>query len=112
MGRLIGLFLNSRPAVLGSVALALFMALAPANLSFADDDHDRVKKLRESGDVLSLEDIIKKATGEHPGRIIEVELDVRGGRYVYKIEILDKSGTVWELEYDAKTGKFLGEKED
>ncbi len=111
MGRLIDLFLKSTPATLGWVALALFMALAPAGLSFADDDHNKVRKLRESGDILPLEEIIKKATAEHLGRIIEVELTVRRGRYIYEIEILDKSGTVWELKYDAKTGKFLGEKE-
>lgn len=112
MGRLIDMPSARWSFGLGSMVLALFMALAPASLSYADDDHNRVKQLKEAGDILSLEEIIKKATAEHPGRIIEAEFKVKRGRYIYEIEILDKSGTVWELKYDAKTGKFLGKEED
>ncbi len=112
MGRLIDMLSINTPIVFGSVALALFMALSPADTSFADDDHNIVKKLKESGDILPLEIIIKKATAKHPGRVIEAELEEKPGGYIYEIEILDKSGVVWELIYDAKTGKFLGKKED
>ncbi len=49
----------------------------------------------------------------HPGRVLETELQHRGARRVYEIEILDDRGVVWELVYDAGTGELLrSEQED
>ncbi|MFQ5431543.1 MAG: PepSY domain-containing protein [Nitrospinota bacterium] len=95
-----------------AVILALCLALAPAGAAFADEDHNKFKKLKEFGYILHLKLIIKKATAVHPGHIIEVELKSRKDKYIYEIEILGDTGIVWELKYDAKTGEFLGSKID
>ena len=41
------------------------------------------------------------------GRLVEVELENDDGRTVYEIELLTKQGSVIELTYDARTGRFL-----
>ena len=83
-----------------------------ANL-FADDDHDEAKHLVESGDILALEIILKKARKIQSGKVLEVELETKKGRKIYEIELLSSDGRVFELKFDAKTGKHLStEKED
>jgi uncharacterized iron-regulated membrane protein len=69
------------------------------------DDHEEARRLRETGDILSLEQVIAKIRQTHPGRIIDSELDDEDGRYVYELEVLDDSGKVSELKLDARTGE-------
>ncbi|VAX09828.1 Phosphonate ABC transporter phosphate-binding periplasmic component (TC 3.A.1.9.1) [hydrothermal vent metagenome] len=90
--------------------LTIFLACLLASFSFASDDdydHEEVRALVEAGVILPLEQILERMWEEHPGRILEVELEREYGRYVYEIELLDEKGRVWELEYDAANGEFL-----
>jgi uncharacterized membrane protein YkoI len=81
--------------------------------SGADYDHDRARQLRESGSILPLETILERAKTHRPGRLLEVELDSKHGRIIYEIEIIDKQGVVWEMQYDASSGELLDtERED
>ncbi|NOX44040.1 MAG: PepSY domain-containing protein [Gammaproteobacteria bacterium] len=73
----------------------------------ADEDHDRAKLLVESGDIIPLENILEDARKFHTGKVIEVELETEQDKLIYEIEILDTQGTVWELKFDAYTGKLL-----
>jgi len=76
-------------------------------------DHVEARTLVESGAILPLEVILNQAKTDHPGRILEVSLDHEKEGYVYELELVDEKGRVWELEYDAATGKLLEkERED
>lgn len=75
-------------------------------------DHDDALKLKESGDILSLEQILPRARAVHPGKVIETELERKGKRYIYELEILDQEGKVWEMKYDAHTGELIKDKRD
>ena len=80
---------------------------------YADDDHEEAKRLVESGEILALEDVLKSARKIQPGKVLEVELETKKGRKIYEIELLNSDGIVFELKFDAKTGKHLStEKED
>ena len=80
---------------------------------YADDDHDEAKRLLESGDILALEVILKKAREIQPGKVLEVELERKKDKHIYEIELLNSEGSVFELKFDAKTGKHLStEKEN
>ncbi len=98
----------SRSKILLATACALTcFALGVPYAAFADQDYVAARKLRESGEILSLEKIAEHARTAQSGEILETELDREGGRYVYEIEILDQAGQVWELKLDAKTGDLI-----
>ncbi|HEX5538994.1 MAG TPA: PepSY domain-containing protein [Methylophilaceae bacterium] len=73
----------------------------------ADDDQTLARKLRASGEILPLENIAARAQAIKPGELLETELEHKHGRYIYEVEILDKTGQVWELKLDARTAELL-----
>lgn len=91
--------------ILISLLIAAPLALSSAVL--VAGDHDDAKRLKEAGDIQPLEQILAKARAVKPGRVIETELERKGKRYVYEIEIVDNNGVVWELKFDAKSGELL-----
>lgn len=97
-----------RQLLLGAVMFALLTSVAAAR----DVDLREVRKLQESGQVLSFEKIAERARAIKPGDILETELELKKGRYVYEVEILDAKGVVWELKLDARTGELLKMKLD
>lgn len=92
--------------------LVLLLIMFGEGTALSGDDHDRAKQLMDAGDILPLEEIIEKAGREYPGRILETELEEKGDQMIYELEILDENGIVWELRFDARTGKLLKRKED
>jgi len=89
----------------------LCSALALIPIAHADDDK-RIRQLQQSGEILSLEQIFDRARKVKPGRIVDVDLDKDDGRYLYEIELLESSGKVWEMEFDARTGELLQLEQD
>ncbi len=81
-------------------------------VSHADISQRQARTLLQSGQILSLENIHQKAHLIQPGRIIESELEKKGKRYIYEVEILDSNGVVWELKLDAKSGELIEIEED
>lgn len=76
-------------------------------------DHREIRRLVESNEVLSLEQVLKNPDINAHGTILEVEFEREHGSYIYEIEILDEYGVVREMEVDAKSGKLLKiERED
>ncbi|MFO7304285.1 MAG: PepSY domain-containing protein [Gammaproteobacteria bacterium] len=73
----------------------------------ADDDHEVARRAVQRGEILPLSKILEIAERDYPGRVLEVDLEREGGRYLYEIEILLTDGHVVELTYDAATGRLL-----
>lgn len=73
----------------------------------ASDDHDRIRQLRASGDVIPLATLL--ARDDLAGwRVLEAELEDKRDRLVYELEVLDAgSGRVEKRYYDATTGEPL-----
>ena len=91
-------------ALVGAGLLLLLGASASAGR-----DHADALELRERGAIIPLEEILRTASAQRPGRVVDVELERDDGAYVYEIQLLDAGGEVWELKYDARTGALLGE---
>ena len=91
------------------VAVLAALSTFPAR---ADDDRELARKLQAAGEILSLEAILERAKAEKSGEVLEIDLDRKASGYVYEIEILDGSGQVWELDFDAKTGQILHTEQD
>lgn len=98
----------SRIVPTAGLLISLFLG---GNCAWADypehHDQDAIKRLRDAGKILPLETILREFRQTHgQGRLLEAELEIEQGRYVYELIILEKNGTVRELEYDAHTGDF------
>jgi uncharacterized membrane protein YkoI len=92
--------------------LAILATLAVSQPILADSDYDTARKLREAGDILPLETILKRLQKTHPGKVLEVELEHKHDRVLYEIELLDKDGKVWEFKLDPRTGRILKQKRE
>lgn len=95
------------------ISISLLVILS-ASLYAGDDhyDHDHAKRLVESGEILALEVILKKARAIQPGKVLEVEFETKKGKHIYEIELLNTDGTVFELKFDAYSGKHLSTKKE
>jgi len=87
-------------------ALALLLASA-VSFVCAEESPLTARKLSEAGLILPLEKITQSAKAIKPGKILETELELKKGAYIYEVEILDNKSQVWELKLDAKTGRLL-----
>lgn len=96
----------SSAATLCVAALALF-CVAAASFVSAHESQLTARKLSEAGLILPLEKITKAAKTIKAGEMLETELELKNGIYIYEVEILDNKSQVWELKLDAKTGKLI-----
>jgi len=83
-----------------------------AHMVQADDDYIEAKRLRDEGEIKSLEEILKNVRKAYPGRILEVELEDEKGRIIYELEILGDDSIVREIYIDATSGELLSIEED
>lgn len=86
------------------IGLGIFL---PGVASRADQSAVKARQLQQQGDILPLEQIIDLAMAVKQGQILETDLELDDGRYVYELEILDANGQVWEVEIDAQTGELV-----
>ena len=73
----------------------------------SDEDHEAARYLKNAGKIFPLEKILETAIAMQPGRVIEVEFEKEGERYVYEVKFRGQDGGVWELYFDAVTGEFV-----
>lgn len=79
--------------------------------AWADSDHDRARAAVQAGQVLPLKTVLERLEREHPGQVLEVELEPEGGRWIYEVRLLQADGRLVKLELDASTGARLKRRE-
>ena len=100
-------FAAIRPVLLAAI-LGLSTGLAALPAQARDDhDHERARRALQAGELLPLDEILKRVRKAQPGEVLEVELEREDGRWVYEFKILPPSGRVFELKLDAATGALL-----
>lgn len=93
------------------IALVL-LALCPLAMA-RDLDQDEALRLRQQGLILPLEQLLKTALDRYPGsRLLEAELEIKKGVYIYEVELLTGANVAREIELNAATGELLKDKED
>lgn len=64
-------------------------------------------QLVETTRVKPLAELNTIALAKHPGGTIEItQLDAHD-RYIYRVDVVDKSGEQWQVEIDAASGEVL-----
>ncbi|NIC40041.1 PepSY domain-containing protein [Aquabacterium sp. A08] len=100
-----------RNAVWKWVGWALLTGLVAPG-AWADSDHDRARAALVAGEVLPLAEVLQRVARQHPGHVLEVELEREHGRWVYELKLLQADGGVLKLEVDARDGTVLRRRSD
>lgn len=91
-----------------AVSAVLFAGclMAPAR---ADDhrDHERARRAMTTGQVLPLNAVLERLEREHPGQVLEVELEQDEGQWIYEVKLLQSDGQLVKIKLDAKTAALL-----
>lgn len=95
----------------GLAMLALLGMGTGAGFAGDDRDHDRARRAVEAGEVLPLRTILERIEREHPGQVMEVELDREKGEWLYEVKVLRRNGALVKLKINARDGTVLGIKE-
>ena len=95
---------------LSRIAVVVAMVLT-SPLSIADNEQDRARAAVQAGKVLPLKTVLERLEREHPGQVLEVELEQDDGRWIYEINLLQTGGRLVKLELDATSGAVLRRKE-
>lgn len=73
-------------------------------------DHERALQAVQSGQVLPLTRVLALLEREHPGQVLEVELESHERQWQYEIKLLQPDGRLMKLKLDARTGAVLQRK--
>ena len=76
------------------------------------DDYEEAFRLRESREILPLEELMRRLDLGPDARILEIESEFEHGRRVYEIEYLSGNGRIREVLIDARSGEILADEED
>lgn len=88
---------------------ALAIALLPLmSLPTSAADKEEIRRAVEEGRAQPLSDILATVQAQHPGRVLDVDLDRRfDGLLVYEIELLGTDHRQIEIHVDAGSGAIL-----
>lgn len=92
------------PALVFAVSASACGATATVR---ADDDHERARAAVQRGDILPLDEIMRRIPLAPDERLLEVEIEREDGAWIYEIELLSASGRVREIEVDAADGRLI-----
>lgn len=74
-------------------------------------DHERARAALQAGEIQPLATVLQRVGVEHPGQVLEVELERKAaagsGRWVYEIKLLQPDGGLLKLSVDAATARVL-----
>jgi uncharacterized membrane protein YkoI len=83
------------------------LAASPVLTTASGSDQDRARAALQAGEVLSLRTILERIERDHPGQVIEAELERKGGRWIYELKLVQTGRQLIKLEIDASSGEVL-----
>jgi uncharacterized membrane protein YkoI len=92
-------------AVLLACLVCLVCAAHPAVAG--DDDHERARDAVRRGEILSLDELLRRVELRPGEQLLEVEVERDDGLWIYELELIGADGRVRELEVDARDGRIL-----
>lgn len=72
-----------------------------------DDDHDDVRRAVEDRRVLDLEELLRRFAQQVDGRVVDVRLENRAKKPVFRVTYVAPNGRVRRAVLDAASGKLL-----
>lgn len=103
--------MRTAPLSWAALGLAMLLGLAVVPARADDDDHDRARAAVVAGQVLPLNEVLQRVGRQHPGQVLEVELEQKDGRWIYELKLLQARGGLLKLDVDARDGQVLRQRE-
>lgn len=75
-------------------------------------DYEFAREAVERGQILPLAEVLARLQTQHPGRVVEVELEQDDDMLIYEVELVTTDGRLIEVEIDATSGQILALDED
>lgn len=92
---------------------ALALLFAPVSgVTGGERDHDRARQALKAGEVMPLVTILERVALQHPGQVLEVELERDDGAWIYELRVLGPDGGLVKIKVDARTGAVLKSRKD
>lgn len=105
--------MNNRFILLGFGLLPLAaLAQTGAIQDFTRQDYEIAREAVARGEILPLATVINKVQKAHPGRVIEVELELGVDGVEYELEIATTDGRILDIDVNAVTGEIVSVDED
>lgn len=105
-------FVSSAAPLLGlGLALGLVFGLAPTAHASDDHDHEQAQRAVQAGEVMPLRRVLERLEREHPGQVLDVELERDDGRWIYEIKLLQPDGRRIKLKLDARSAEPMQRRE-
>lgn len=104
--------LVSRISQLVAVTLLGVAALFGLPVSASGGDHERAMQAMQAGEIKPLAEILALLSAKEAGRVVEVELEQKRGKWIYEFKLLEQNGLVREIKVDARSGEILQSKYD
>ncbi|QCB48810.1 peptidase [Hydrogenophaga sp. PAMC20947] len=95
---------------LGVLLAFVLLAGAPQAQAKERDDHERAQAAVVAGQVMPLDRLLQQVAREHPGQVLEVELEHDDGQWLYEIKLLQSDGQLVKIKVDARTGDVLSKR--
>jgi uncharacterized membrane protein YkoI len=90
-----------------ATVLVLAAALSTGAQARDRGDHERAREAVVAGQILPLRAVLERLEREHPGQVLEIELESEDRRWVYEVKLLQPGGQLLKLEIDAGTGEVI-----
>jgi uncharacterized membrane protein YkoI len=90
----------------GMIAIVLGAALSSGAATADSDDHDAARSAVQRGEIRPLEEILASVRSRLPGEVAGVEIERKGGRWLYEFRVVGSRGRLFEVYVDARTGQI------
>jgi len=104
--------LTLKTLTLLSACAIMALSVSPAMASSDGREAERARTALAAGDILPLSAVLQRLSTQHPGHVLEAELDLEQNRWVYDIKLLPPQSGVVRLELDARDASVLQRREE
>ncbi len=98
-------------SIIRSITFATAVLAAVGGGPAVAHDQDEARQAVEAGEIRPLTEILQVVGGKLPGEIVGVKLERKGSQWIYEFRVVDKTGRLFEVYVDARSGEVDHTKE-